>query len=214
MSDPATPVGDVVVTGQRRRSDGSMPRETFVTVPAPEGMFDEKPTIISMEEQQCSIGLNRKIWEADARAAAAVQDLMTFAASLPSGDTIFQREFGANLRYDGTTTRLSNIREGTVSGVNIDNNEVTDANWMGDIHTHPSGDGRPSVAKPTSDWPGFIDRMNRVTALGRADASYIAMYVVVQDTTAARGYRIYAYTKDSNPNQLGREVDPDAQPCS
>lgn len=214
MSDPVFPVDPVVVTGQRRDDPFSpFPKDIGggggESGPLPGGDQEiDDDAGFTTADRQCGIPENRKVWEADARAAQAVKDLMAFASSLQDGSTIFNREFGANLRYDGTTTRLSNMRAGTVSGVDIDNNEVTDANWMGDIHTHPSGCGLPSVADQT----GFNDRMAAIGTT-RSEAPYLAMYIIVKDDTASAGYRIYAYTKHSNMNATGREVDPDAQPC-
>jgi hypothetical protein len=207
-----------VVTGQRRTAGSSepFPKDTWVSEPPLEGQDAtiEPDENMSVEDQQCAIPKNRKVWDADARAAQAVKDLKTFAQSL--GQSIFTTEFGANLRFDGTTTRLSNMRGGTTTGVLIDNNEVTDRNWMGDIHTHPAGDGRPSYGSATSDTVGFQDRLYAISQLQppREDIDHLAMYIVVADANASAGYRIYSYTRTSDIHSLGREVDPDARPCS
>lgn len=48
---------------------------------------------------------------------------------------------------------------------------------------------------------------------GRTDLDDVWFYIGVADSSSPKGYRIYAYNRNSDPDELGPEVDPDAQTC-
>ena len=99
---------------------------------------------------------------------------------------------------------------GQVPGVTIDTTGVTNQNWMGDVHSHPSGNGLPSQ----TDINGFLDNIALAEQAGR-NTDNISMCIIVEDnSTTPPTRRIYAYNKNSDMNVLGDEVNPDAIPCS
>ncbi|QTC90472.1 hypothetical protein [Brevundimonas goettingensis] len=208
-------VGDVIVTGQRRPAGSSepFPKDEPVIVNGPvdpnDATIGEESTTV--QEQQCAIPKNRKIWDADARAAQGVKDFMTYSA----GQNIFGREHQAYIRFNGTQMELGNISVGPVPQpgqtpyVSPNITGITGANWMGDVHTHVSTIGQPSQ-EDINDFNMWYDQ---AVAAGRTDLADVAMYIAVRDSSAPDGYRIYAYTKTSDPNVNGREVDPNGQPC-
>lgn len=217
---PPTQVDDVVVTGQRRKD----PTEAFPERPQIivwEGTFDEIPA--DLEEpppDPCADPVTRRAWNADAAAAQAAEDIFGLPASLNDGSTLANREFGTNLLVspNGSVARPSvpisvgaPATQGFIPNVYIDNTGRTDENWMGDIHNHPSGDGRLS----DNEWTAFVNTMSQLSATTqRTDLALVSVYVVVLDSTAPKGYRIYAYTRDTPYGELGEEVNPNAQPCS
>lgn len=85
---------------------------------------------------------------------------------------------------------------------------MTPGNYMGDVHSHPSGDGRSS-SNEFSIWRNYV--LNVVAPTGR-NVEMLAMYVVVWDETSGR-HKVFAYTVDSDPDVLGKEINPDAEPC-
>jgi len=223
MTD-VTDLGEIEVKGQRRRNrsdpfpmrpvedgGGGPPPTSDPTAPLDPGTLDQDP---------CADPVKRRAWNADAAAAEAVRDMMSWAAGLGDGSTFANREFGVNLIVSLAGALSSpNVPvymgdpavTGTVPRVIIGVDGVTDENWMGDVHNHPSGDGRLSGG----EWNAFI---NRVSVLGattsRTDISSITTYVVVLDASAPAGYRIHGYTLDTPYDALGQEVNPDAQPCT
>lgn len=219
MTDPNPPaeLDDIVVTGQRRRS----PSEPFPTRAEPvstEGQFDEREGLEELPDP-CANPETRREWDRDAAAAGGAAALVAKAASLNDGSNLSNREFGVNLIL-GTNGRVQlqpNISVGNpaVSGqipnVYIDMTGVTPANWMGDIHNHPSGDGRLS----DGEWNHFVNYVSAICATNpeRSDLANISAYVVVPDAASTNGYRIYAYNLATPYNTLGQEVNPDAQPC-
>lgn len=101
---------------------------------------------------------------------------------------------------------------GEIPEVHIEWYDANSGNWMSDIHNHPSGDGRLSEG----EWVDFINQVStfRQHHPDRTELAWVSVYVVVLDPTSPSGYRIYAYTMDTPPNQYGQEVNPNAQPCS
>lgn len=216
---------DVVVVGQRRQQNGTFPAasgsgggvgddggiQQDELDPDPEDPPYSPP-------HPCDDPVERKIWNADARAAIAVAELMNKAASLNDGSSLANREFGANLFLDSNGyVDLSDISvggtptPGGIPEVTIEPGGTTYLNWMGDIHNHPSGDGRLSA----DEWARFNDRIDAIQNLHpqRTEMSAVAAYVVVLDANAPAGYRIYAHRKGDTQNSPGQEVNPDAQPC-
>ncbi len=219
---------DVVVTGQRRKPNG-----TFPSGPGGGGGGNEPGGVDQWELDEegdpppppegdgshpCDDPVQRKIWNADAAAAAAVAALAAKAASLNDGSSLSNREFGANLFLNNAAQVESTEVDvgppaviGDVPDVEILPHGTTYQNWMGDIHNHPSGDGRLSTNERNL-FNARIDRMIRDVP-SRTDALSLAAYVVVLDPTSPHGYRIYAHNRHTGEDQLGKEVNPDAQPC-
>ena len=217
---PPTDLGEIVVTGQRRR-DSTEPFPERPQIVVWEGMFDELPPDLGEPPlDPCADPVARRAWNSDAAAAQAAKDIVAMPASLNDGSTLANREFGTNLLVspNGSVARPSipisvggPAIPGTIPSVGIDNAGRTDENWMGDIHNHPSGDGRLS----DGEWTAFINEISRLNqTTQRADLAFVSVYVLVLDSTAEKGYRIYAYTRDTPYGELGQDVNPDAQPCS
>lgn len=213
MSNP-TNLSDIVVTGQRRDNiSDPFPQYTLISDYYPSTDATINPDD-GMGDVQCSLPTHRKIWNADSRAAEGVTDFKVNAG----GNNIFDRERHAYLKLNGNTVELGNIAVGPVvqpgetAEVQPDVTGIFRTNYMGDIHVHPSGVGLPSAA----DQAGFLKNVREAEEAGRSatELDNIAMYIVVKDTSTRAGYRIYAYTRNSNFNQLGREVDPLASPCA
>jgi hypothetical protein len=222
MTDPTNP-GDIVVIGQRRRPGGSFPPPSGSGGgPGEDGGIHQnevgqEPEDTVSPPDPCADPDTRKIWDADARAAAAVSDLAAKAVSLNDGSSLSNREFGANLFLNSVgQVELSPVSvgptpySGTIPEVTIEPGGTTYLNWMGDIHNHPSGDGRPSGA----EWSRFLNRIDAIQNLHpqRSEMVNVSMYVVARDPQTGQD-RIYAYKKGDDPDQLGMEVNPQGQAC-
>lgn len=221
MTDPLPPtdLGEIVVTGQRRSSPatsfpvgggGGSPDEQLEIGEDPDSGGGERPN------PQCTDPEARRIWNADASAATAGREFLDRAATLGDNPPLGIREFGAALilQPDDSVT-LGPVEwgqpgvPGQVPGVIIDTTGVTNQNWMGDVHSHPSGNGLPSQ----TDINGFLDNLALAEQAGR-NTDNISMYIIVEDNnTTPPSRRIYAYNKNSDMNALGDEVNPDAIPC-
>ena len=224
MTD-TTNLGEIVVTGQRRRNSS-------YAFPSPGGSgggggtgYDVPLTVSEdpnppppAEFNPCGNATSRKIWNADARAAAAVADLFAKAASLNDGSNLSNREFGANLFADDAgnvcltaVTPGQTPTPGDFPEVTIEPGGTTYWNWMGDIHNHPSGDGRLNF----NEYSRFEARIRSIRELHpqRLEMAFVAAYVVVLDSTVPLGYRIYAHRAGSGANYPGEEVNPEGQPC-
>lgn len=225
-TDPPSELDEVVVTGQRLQPNGLFPAPSGGGggIPGDDGGIHQDeldPDNLGPDPSPphpCDDPVGQKIWNADARAAMAVADLMNKAASLNDGSNLANREFGANLFLNSNgnidLTEVSvgpTPTPGSIPEVTIEPGGTTYLNWMGDIHNHPSGDGRLSAG----EWARFNDRIDAIQNLHpqRSELNAIAAYVVVLDANAPAGYRIYAHKKGDSQNSLGQEVNPDAQPC-
>lgn len=126
--------------------------------------------------------------------------------------TIQLREFGADVRMVSGRIQLGPVSHATTRGgfVDIAHPGLTNvADWYGDIHNHLySGDGRPSPA----DINSFNGMLSQLRQLGLPTHNRY-MYIVVQDPASVSGYSTYAYNENSNYNDLGPEVNPNAQTC-
>jgi hypothetical protein len=223
MTDPTNP-GDIVVYGQRRQSDGTFPT---LGGGVPGGGANEPPGEDQNEitdpeyvppPNPCDHPIASKIWNADARAVAAVAALTAKAASLNDGSNLTNREFGANLFLNSAGgVSLTDVsvgptpRPGSIPEVTIEPGGTTYLNWMGDIHNHPSGTGLLSQIERDR----FDARIASIQSLHpeRSEINYIAAYVVVADSSAPTGYRVYAHTRDKSASDPGQEVNPNAQAC-
>lgn len=151
MTD-VTELEEIVVTGQRRKGPSDpFPRMMWVSVPPTPGQHDEKPMREEMEGHQCSVPERRRRWNRDANASGGMKDLLAYAADPSRGWSVFSREHGAHFikTADGmdmcTITHGDPPPPGETANVTLDTSCLTWDDWMGDIHTHVSGDGRPST---------------------------------------------------------------------
>lgn len=216
-----TTIPGIVVTGQRRPPNSTIPfpgRDESGGVQSNQDVIPTGDTAGGevFVPPQCLDPQAKKVWNADAAASGAISDFLARASALGDGFTLRNREFGAALTLGpdgsvnlGAVTWGDAVQPGVTPTVTLDTTGITNQTWIGDVHSHPSGNPLPSVG-PNSDWSGFIDNIN-LLALGGRPSDGIAMYVVVQDE--AGNIKTYAYTKDSNPNEIGQEVNPDAAPC-
>lgn len=223
---PIDDPGDVVITGQRRSPGGSFPSPGGGGgIPGDDGGIHQEEVDPDPEDPSaspphpCDDPQAAKIWNADAAAAAAAAALIAKAASLNDGSTLGNREFGAQL-YLGLNNSVQvtpvSVGDPAVSGqipsVDIAWFDANPGNWMGDIHNHPSGDGRLS----DGEWTNFINFLSSMSATNPerlSDLAHISVYIVVLDPSSPNGYRIHAYNRDTPYDTLGQEVNPDAQPC-
>lgn len=214
-------VDDVIVTGQRRLPTGAFP--------LPLGWKGDEPEVkqLTLGEDpnepgpQCRSNKARKVWNADAATVAAVEAFYARAQSLGDGQSLGNREFGANLVLGsggavsvGPIYHGDPVQPGVTPNVTIGNDgSVTSANWMGDIHNHPSGDPLPSGG----EWQTFVNRIDTLIAFNaangtpRPELADAALYIVVSHPSL--GDRVYAYRRNSNPSETGDEVNPNAQVC-
>jgi len=225
MTD-ATNLGDIIVTGQKRSNSSqpfpSLPQTIFV--PPPYTTPEAVRTDSWREIQPCNHLPLRRRWNQDAAAASATSAFQSYALGLaslnegdvtPNGPVLTRREFGADLRTGPNGTVILGpishgpvVQNGVVSNVAITHGQLTLANWMGDIHTHPSGNPLPS----TGDWSGFQSMLSQLRVAGLPTSNRF-MYTVVQDASSPTGYRTYAWGENDNPNLAGKEVNPQAGSC-
>ena len=215
----STHLGDLPVTGQREPiGGGSFPG----TDPRDQGgihqevVTENDPTSPESYFDPCSVPVTKLLWNADAKASAAPSAFANRASQEGDGNTLSKREFGANL-IKGANSLVTlgpigvgpQVQVGYTPTVTIPVGGATLENWMGDIHNHPSGNPLPS----DGEWYAFQTRVADIVSAypeRNIEMQYAAMYVVVGDVPNAR---VYAYTRNSPPGQLGQEVNPDAQPC-
>lgn len=180
----ASQIGDVIVTGQRRRdrtaSFPSLPPTLWFPPPyaAPEATRDSS----WVERPPCHHLPLKRRWNQDAAAASSIGAFLSHALGLgslnegdvtPMGPVLTRREFGAGLRRVGSSVELGPITHGGVvtpgqtPSVTIIHPNLNLPDWMGDVHTHPSGDPRPSAG----DWSGFQAMLSQLQANGFATAN-------------------------------------------
>jgi len=229
MTDPYAPpftLPPIDVVGQRRVPGGIFPPASGSSGGGPgEGgihqneLDPDNPGPDPSPPHPCDNPETALAWNADAAAATAAAALMASAASLNDGSSLANREFGAQLyRGLGNSVRITPVSvgdpavAGEIPSVGIEWFDANAGNWMGDIHNHPSGDGRLS----DGEWANFVNFLSSMSATNPEriyDLANISVYVVVLDPSAANGCRIYAYNRDTPYDTLGQEVNPDAQPC-
>jgi hypothetical protein len=227
MSDATNP-GDIVVTGQRRQANGSFPNRgggRGTGGPVQQERPEDQPETVGLPDP-CSAPLSKAVWDADAAAAAAVASMMAAAAA--AGGSFADREVLTTIYREPGTGRIRTLPPQV--GNAVDPNCVPAPgqdcfagitptyppyvgydNWMGEIHSHPwstvfsQADRDSHMGFVNTIRANFTDRANEIR--------YLASYIVKLDSTAPRGYRIYANDETTQVGQIGREVNPDAQPC-
>lgn len=220
MPDPYELPG-ITVVGQRRQPGGGFPSGGGGGANNPGGPTQielnpaDPPPEPETQSNPCEDPVGKLIWNADAAAAAAIAAFVARSNALGDGGSLTNREYGANLvrSTSGGVTITSvdhgdPIQPGVTPSVTI-TGAATYLNWMGDIHNHPSGDGRPSAG----EWQTFIARVDAIVANHperAAEMAHASAYIVVGTPP---NQKIYAYNRNSDPDSLGQEVNPDAQPC-
>lgn len=230
MTDPAD-LGEIIVTGQRRSSSGSaFPRmPTPILYPSPKAERDDNTPPIRVAP--CLIPDFRARWDADAAAAGAIGRFLAQANQLgdlghPTGPTPSQpdlanREFGQFIYRNGNQTTLGPLTYGTLLDATYppDETGMTPFNLTGWIHSHPSPNYPGAAARPSAaDWALFNHYRNFMIN-GGATAQQMALftlYLVVYDNAVQPPrYVVYAFDKsDETGSAGGKEVNPNAQPCS
>lgn len=237
MTDlPPTNPGDVVITGQRRRSDGTFPsRGGGGGIPGddggvhqdeldPDGNPDGPPL------DPCSNPASALPFNADAAGAGSVPAFRAKAAELGGADApngvpvLTHREFGRALGRSGASVFGNNVRYGdplaagaTFYEMYMDYTGVGPSSYIGFAHTHPNGDALPSV----EDWNEFMRVNELARGEGRTSETFY-LYITAVGQNGAPD-RTYVYQDGPRPTYsdapprpliLGAEVNPDAQPCS
>lgn len=223
---PPTELGDIVVTGQRRRPDG-----TFPSAGPSGGGGAGDPGGVNQDElspddpqpepepNPCAHPDSALEWNADAAAAEALRRMLDFARREFDEDHLANREFGTMLCEMNGSIIIGDIipgdpligPDGSPTGntptVHIDRGSCPiGSTAIGMIHSHVSGSGAPSIAD--ASWVPSINH-DRPSSDGR-------IYIVSFDGTA---YRIHVYDSSNaqsaaETGDLGEEVNPDGQPCS
>lgn len=218
---PPTPVDDIVVRGQRRRSDGSFPTPFMGGggggdgggSPALEDELDTGEGGPFTSGHPCASTETALDWNADAAAAEA---LRLMEADAPNGlpDPI-ERSFV--IARDPATGRvyLGQMGRGVpFSGeVDFDMTGIDPAHVIGLMHTHPGSGPYPSGPDRTIVFPFF---QNEIAQAG-GDPSLLRLYMVggrQENGVTRTQVRVYDETNlDGNEENPGPEVNPDAQYC-
>lgn len=99
----------------------------------------------------------------------------------------------------------------------LDLTGVTNMNYLGDAHSHPFGNGLPSV----DDWTNFMFNNNQARLGGRVNETFF-MYINAVDQITGQPGPTYVYEDGpraagspdpARPSTLGEEVNPDGQKC-
>lgn len=197
MPDPTTPVGDVVVTGQRRSNSG----HPFPERPdPPTGPVD--PDTPSIEDDPgsldpCADPATALPWNADAAGSAAVGKFLAKAAEIGFADApggvpnLRNREFG-NFLLRGLGQALNSTPvtaglAGSPTNLTLDIHNTTAQNYQGDVHSHPFGNPLPSQ----HDWTGFMANNRLAREAGRTNETFY-MYIVAVDQNGGPP-RIHVY---------------------
>lgn len=194
---PATELEEIVVTGQRRSS----PTADFPTG-SPTGGYEQQEEVGEggdlgggVDNAQCGDPVGKKIWNADSRSRFAVDDFLTRAMQEGDGYTLENREFGANLFASpsgsvnlGTIGVGDPVTPGETPEVEMPlDTFINSSNWMGDVHSHASGDPRPSAR----EWQLFLDQINEIAANNpdrAAELDHLAMNIVVKENGVHKVY--------------------------
>lgn len=223
MTDlPPTDLGEVVVTGQRRRSDGTFPP------PAGGGgggggddggvhqdeLDPNEPPPPPSPPHPCDDPDTARVWNADAAAADGLR-MMQADAHDPLLDS---RERSIVVAQDPATGRtyLGNLRVGEpfAGEVPFDMTGIDPAHIVGLMHSHPGSGPYPSGPDRTSVFPYWAEQIE----LAGGNASRLTLYMVGTRADPGQPARlqIRAYDRtnlDGDEANPGPEVNPDAQHC-
>ena len=218
LTSGGTYVEDVLVIGQRR----DFPSQYF-PIPnstAPGGGIPFNP---------CSSASTAVPWNADAAAVTATADFLQAASNLgfsdaPGGNpTLANREFGKGLALRPDNSVWGNdpswgspVNPPNPSGMTINFAGITNATYIGDVHTHPNGNSLPSI----EDWNGFLANNRAARIYGRTNETFYMYIAVIGSDGQVAKYYVYedgpraANSPDpQRPTSVGSEVNPNAQPC-
>ncbi len=224
MPGPATPVDDVVVTGQRRRNGSSDPFPSLPSPPlAPPGEHNVKEPIEQGEFNPCDQPATRHEWDVDAAAAEAKEKMDQKRAA--EGDADYNtREYGAWLyrlpdgRIVSGPVHVGNeFSNGGVGNVAMPLGDIDPTTIVGSVHSHSVGNHLPSPTGP--DGLGDIAHLNWINTYGGGPGA--RLYIVAQTTVnagQAQYDRINVYTEGTAQAAIdnlvvGPEVNPNGQSC-
>ena len=234
---PGTAVDDILVTGQRAR--GQSPFAGLQWPSRGGGGGDQQLELgddeqgggrgPSDEEQQCATEESRRQWNADARAAEAVQRFLAEADQAHDEGDLANREFGALLcDMGGGNVVLGPITpgppildengqqivyEGGRIGVAIPPDGCAGGLVVGSVHSHPS----PGSLTPSSDDFDHADWHIRYNESPQNFGIYIIALVPDPVGGGSKYAVVRAELTDRNAAEQGELeptwVNPDAQPC-
>ncbi|WP_162998056.1 Mov34/MPN/PAD-1 family protein [Brevundimonas lutea] len=234
QDDDVTELDEIVVIGQRRPagSSGAYGGGGGRGTGAPDQYEiddDPNPQPDGPGYDPCATPEGAAAWNADAAAAKAAQDFMSEAIRAggndvgPRGPNMRNREWGAFLlKSSGRDIEVGTIIPGPeidwsdlTTDFSVDLTGANNANYMGDVHTHPGGSPLPSG----EDWDNFLasNARARNTPPGRPDETFY-MYVITINPDGSIG-TIHVYedapgdTDDPPPTEIGQEVNPNGRPC-
>ncbi len=232
---PGTPVDDIIVTGQRAR--GESPFAGLQWPSRGGGSGDQQLELgedemgggrgPSDEEQQCATEENRRQWNADARAAEAVEAFLDKARA-GGEDDLANREFGALLcDMGGGNVVLGPITpgppildengqqifyEGGRIGVAIPPDGCSGGLVVGSVHSHPSG----SVSPSNDDF----DHAQWHISHNNAAPNFGIYIVALVPNPLDGGYDYVVSRSEVEDRQAANEgeldptwINPDARPC-
>lgn len=227
---PATNPGDITVTGQRRRPNGSFPSggggggsgEGSGTSPDIQDEPDTGQPGVS-PPNPCADPATALEWNADAVVAGAAQEFVQRAANRNPPEDLEVREWGAYLYQDANgSVRLGPINFGDpfVNGgggsvVLLEDGSQTSI--IGSVHSHSLGNHLPSDGN--TQYPGDIQHLASMAAYS-GNAS-VRLYIVSRNTGPA-GFTPYPQINVYNNATArsardtftpGPEVNPNGQPC-
>lgn len=228
---------EVVVTGQRRRPNGTFPSGPGGGGNEPGGVdqweLDEEgdppPPPEGEGSHPCDDPETALPWNADAAAAAAIAAFRQAAAGLGEADApggipnLGRREFGRGLaRGSGASVWGNAVSWGNppgtdgVSSMTLDMTGISTLAYIGDVHSHPNGNPLPSQA----DWDGFMNSNQQARNAGRTQETFYLYIITVDSSGNPSSVRVYQdgarsanSPNPSRPTSTGPEVNPDAQPC-
>ena len=224
----------VEIVGQRRLPGGAFPTGGSSGTGGGPGEGGVHQNEVGMEDppvstpDPCADPDTALPWNADAAAAAAVGAFLDAAGQLgyadaPGGSpSLSNREFGQGLARSGSSVSGnqvswgSPVSPGATSSMSVDMTGITQANYIGDVHSHPNGNPLPSL----EDWNGFLGNNRAAREYGRTDETFY-MYIIAVDSSGGPpsifvyqdGPRAANSPDPTRPTTVGPEVNPEAQPC-
>lgn len=229
MTDP-TPVDDISVVGQRRRtSAGSFPPSGGGGSSGSGGIHQnevgmEPPPPPMPVSHPCDDPETAEEWNIDAAAAKAAKEFARLAAERTPPETLNNREWGCYIYREadgsihlGPITWGDPFQSGGVGSVTPSHEGLNPVNIVGSVHSHSSGNHLPSSGHPDS--PGDIQHLDGLVNFTQNDSA--RLYIVAQNQGPA-GFTPYnqvnVYNKYTARNARdtftpGPEVNPEAAPC-
>lgn len=238
---PPTNPGDVVITGQRRRTSSEPFPERPPHVESPFGDTQVRDPLDGSEPDPCADPATALDWNADAAGASTTKDLQQFARSVnPDEQDFNEREYGAALweRADGSVVRgrmtagqhtfyeaaqLAAQGLPARAGVEIDwTQPFSDAVLIATVHTHPTGGTILSGSSRLNDDQAVLSYTQTQREAQRPGRGLEArLYVAANQFGSyeqAGEPKITVYDETNRDAAIsgveGAEVNPEGQPCS